>query len=66
LWLALSGIISVAWVANFFAPLLFASYRPDSSINNAFMAVVGAFAAAHVAQAERHGQRQDDTKGPTP
>lgn len=65
LWLVLSGVVSVAWAANFVAPWLIASYRPDGSVNNAFMVVVGAFAAAHVAHAEKRAQGQDAPKGPT-
>jgi hypothetical protein len=68
LWLVLSWVVSAAWAASFVAPLLVASYKPDGSVNSAFLVVVGALAGAHVAKAERRGQRHDsdDTKGPTP
>jgi hypothetical protein len=34
-------LISIVWVANFFAQFIVANYHPDPSINGVFGAVVG-------------------------
>ncbi|GAA0632407.1 hypothetical protein GCM10010174_61840 [Kutzneria viridogrisea] len=64
-WIALTVLVSVAWAANFVAPWLVSTYKPDPSINNLFMIIVGGVVTVAVERAEaRH--RDDRSKEETP
>lgn len=62
LWMVITLATTGAWAVNTVLPWVSASYRPDPSINNIFMAVVGGVVALQVERAEsRH--RHDQTQG---
>jgi hypothetical protein len=57
--LTLSVLVSLAWVVNFVAPWVLSSYRPDPSVNNLMMLVVGGAVTLAVERANagrRHGE----------
>jgi len=61
LWLGLCVLVSVAWAGNLVVPWMVSSYKPDASINNLFMVVVGGVVALRVERSEaRHRHESDD------